>query len=114
MYHSHGDSAHTARRAIIHKFHGPHWTTSEEVHSSALEWDEITDLLKEAFPTNRATEPSDALWTNSNPVQHPENHEIFATLHTGANKLILIVHKGVFLPDSNSNNNSSGDWLPEK
>jgi hypothetical protein len=114
VHQGHGDSPHTARRAIVDKFHGPHRTTSEEVHSSALEWDEITDLLKESFPTDRATEPSDALWTNSNPVQHPENHEIFATLHTGGYKLILIVHKAVFLPDFNAYNNSSGDWVPEK
>jgi hypothetical protein len=98
-----GDSTHAARGAIVDKFHGPYGTTTTEAQSSALEWDESTDLLKESFPTGRATDPSDTLWTNSNLVHHPENCELFATLYAGGNK--LIVHKAFFLPDDSS----SGD-----
>ena len=108
----HGDSAHAAGRAIVDEFHGPYGTTRGEAQCSALERDEITDLLKESLPTGRATDPSDALWTNSNLVDHPENREIFATLHTGGNK--LIVHKVFFLPVVSARDNSSGELFLEK
>jgi hypothetical protein len=92
-----GDSTHTARGAIVHEFHGPHRTSGEEVESSGFEWDEIADFLTQSFPTSRASDLSDALWTNSNLVHYPDNREIFATLRTGGNK--LIVHKeSSFLP----------------
>jgi hypothetical protein len=112
VHQGHGDSTRTARRAIVDKFNCPYGTTREKPQSSALEWDEITDLLKESFPTGRATDRGDALWTNSILVHHPENREIFATLHTGNNK--LIVHKAFFLPDFCARNNSSGVLLLKK
>ena len=107
MHKGYGDSAHTARRAIVDEFHGPHGTASEEVESSGLEWDEITHLLIGSFPTSRASDLSDALWTNSNLVHHPENREIFATFRTGGNKLIS--HKAHFHPDFGARYNSSGE-----
>jgi hypothetical protein len=73
----------------------------------ALEWDEVTDFLKRSFPTGRAGDPSDALWTNSNQVHHPENREIFATLQTGDNK--LIVHKVFSVPEVSVRDDSSGE-----
>jgi len=102
-----GNSAHTARRTIVNKFHGSYGTTSEEAQSWALEWDEIADLLKESLPTSRAGDPSNALRTYSNLVHHPQNREIFAARFTGGNK--LIVHKTLFFPDFSARQNSSAE-----
>ena len=107
VHNGYRDSAHTARRAIVDEFHSSHGTTSKEVQSSGLEWDEITDFLIESFPTSRTSDPSNALWTNSNLVHHPQNREIFAARRTGGNK--LIVHKAFFLPDLTARYNSSGE-----
>jgi hypothetical protein len=112
VHKGYGDSAHTARGAIVDEFHSPHGVTGEEVESSSFEWDEITDLLIESFPTTRARDLSDALRTNSNLVHHPENREIFAALRTGGNK--LIVHKALFLADFSARYNSSGERFLER
>jgi hypothetical protein len=107
VHKGYGDSAHTARRAIVDEFHSPHGVTGEEFEFSGFEWDEITDLLIESFPTTWARNLSDALRANSNVVHHPENNEIFAALRTGGNK--LIVHKALFLRDFSARDNSSGE-----
>jgi len=107
VHKGYGDSAHTARGAIVDEFHSSHGTTSKEVKSLAIEWDEITDLLIESFFASWASDPSDALWTNSNLVHHPQNREIFSARRTRGNK--FIVHKAFFLPDLPARYNSSGE-----
>jgi hypothetical protein len=107
-----GDSAHSAKGAIVDEFHSSHGTTTKKVRPSGFEWDEITDLLIESFLTSRASDPSDTLWTNSHVVHHPQNLEIFAARRTGDNK--LIVHGAVFLPTIRARYNSSGKQFLEK
>ena len=94
MHKGHGDSAHTASRAIVNKFHGPHRATNEEGLSAGFVRDEFTDLLMESFPTSWAGDLSNAPRTNSNSVDHPQNREIFMAHRTGGNK--LMVHKNSF------------------
>jgi hypothetical protein len=107
-----GDSAHTARGAIVDEFHSSHGTTSKKVQPSGFEGDEITDRLIESFLTSRARDPSNTLWTNSHLVHHPQNLEIFAARRTGGDK--LIVHEAVFHPTIGARYNSSGRQFPEK
>ena len=101
------DSAHTARGAIIDEFHCSHGTTSDEVEPSGFEWDEITELLIKSYPTSRASDLSNRLWTNPHLVQHPQNREIFATRRAVGEE--LMAHKASFLPDCSVRWNSSGD-----
>jgi hypothetical protein len=111
MHKSCRDSAHPARGAIVHEFHGSHGTTIQKVRPLGFEWDEITDLLIESFLTSRARDPSNTLWPNSHVVHHPQNLEIFAARRTGDNK--LIAHKARFLPTIGARYNSSGEQFLE-
>jgi hypothetical protein len=107
VHKGYGDSAHAAGGAIVDEFHSSHGTTSKQVQSSAFEGDEVTDLLIESFLTSRASDPSNALWTDANLVHHPQNREIFCARRARSNK--LIVHKAFFLPGLRARYNSSGE-----
>jgi hypothetical protein len=74
--------------AIVDYFHAPHGMPGEEMLSSVLERNEIRGCLAECFPTSGTGHLGNALWSDSNRVHRPENHEFDATLRTGSEKFI--------------------------
>jgi len=74
---------------IVAYFHAPHGMPSEEMLSSVLERNEIRGRLAECFPTSGTNHLGNALWSDSNWVHHPENHEFDATLRAGSEKFII-------------------------
>jgi hypothetical protein len=85
--------------AIVDYFHGPHRLASEELASSGLTGKEIPRGLIESHATNGAGYVSNALWTNSIPIHHPEENEFFAALRAAGDKF---VHKALPHTDSSA------------
>jgi hypothetical protein len=71
VHKAHEDSAQAAGRAIVDEFHGPHGTTREEIELAGFKWDEFADFSMKSYPTRRASNLSDALWTDPPLVQNP-------------------------------------------
>ena len=74
--------------AIVDYLHGPHRLASEELAASGFTGKEIPRGLIESHPTNGAGYISNALWTDSIPIHHPEENEFFAALCAAGDKLV--------------------------
>src|SRR5215510_2780461 len=74
--------------AIVDYFHGAHRLASEELASPELTGKKIPRGLIESHSANGTGYLSNALWTNSVPIHHPEENEFIAALRAAGNKLV--------------------------
>ena len=86
--HSRDENLVAAMIAIVDYLHGPHRLASEEPAPSGLIGTKIARGLIESHPTNGAGYVSNTLWTNSIPIHHPEENEVFAALRATGDKLV--------------------------